>query len=79
MIFFPDGPYHYTSEVYHDKVHHLATVISEIGTDLTPDGLSVMGCAKLKMKTYCRTWCMIPYYPGVIIPLSITSRPMNAE
>jgi len=33
--FLPDGPYHYTSEVYHDKVHHLATVISEIGTDLT--------------------------------------------
>lgn len=46
--FLPDGPYHYTSEVYHDKVRHLATVISQIGTDVTPDGLAMMGCAEVE-------------------------------
>ncbi len=46
--FLPNGPYHYTSEVYHDKVHHLATVISQIGTEFTPDGLALMGCAEVE-------------------------------
>jgi len=38
--FLPNGSYHYTSEVYHDKVHHLATVISQIGTEFSADGLA---------------------------------------
>ncbi|MCX6290383.1 MAG: hypothetical protein NT126_01310 [Bacteroidetes bacterium] len=46
--FLPDGPYLYTSEVFLDKVHHLATVISQIGTDLSPDGLSILGCAEVE-------------------------------
>lgn len=46
--FIPEGPYHYTGEVYRDKVHHLATVISEIGTEFTPDGLALMGCAEIE-------------------------------
>jgi hypothetical protein len=46
--FLPNGPYHYTSEVYKDKVGHLAEVISQIGTDITPDGLSMLGDAEIE-------------------------------
>jgi hypothetical protein len=52
--FLPTGPYHYTSEVYHDKVHHLATVISQIGVELNPDGLAIMGCAEVENETVLR-------------------------
>lgn len=46
--FLPNGSYHYTSEVYLDKVGHLADVLSKIGTDLTPDGLSMFGDAEVE-------------------------------
>ncbi len=52
--FLPGGPYHYTSEVYHDKLHHLATVISQIGTEFTPDGLAMMGCSEIENETVLR-------------------------
>jgi hypothetical protein len=44
----PTGSYHYTSEVYLDKVQKLSSVISLIGTDISPDGLSLMGCAEVE-------------------------------
>ena len=46
--FLPGGTKHYTGEVYLDKVQHLANVISLIGTDKTPDGLALMGCAEIE-------------------------------
>src|SRR5436190_761848 len=46
--FLPTGSYHYTSDVYKDKVRHLATVISQIGTEFTSDGLAMMGCAEVE-------------------------------
>ena len=46
--FLPDGANHYTAEVYIDKLGKLSNVISQIGTDVTPDGLSLMGCAEVE-------------------------------
>lgn len=46
--FLPAGTNHYTSEVYGDKLEKLSTVISQIGTDVSPDGLSIMGCAEVE-------------------------------
>ena len=46
--FLPDGSYHYTGKVYLDKLDHLADVLSKIGTDLTPDGLSMIGNAEIE-------------------------------
>jgi predicted extracellular nuclease len=46
--FLPTGSYHYTSDIYLDKVRHLATVISQIGTEFTADGLAMMGCAEVE-------------------------------
>ncbi len=52
--FLPEGPYHYTSQVYHDKLHRLASVISEVGTEFSPDGLALMGCAEIENETVLR-------------------------
>ena len=46
--FLPDGANHYTGTVYLDKLGKLSEVISQIGTDVTADGLSIMGCAEVE-------------------------------
>ena len=49
--FLPDGSYHYTGKVYLDKLDNLADVISKIGTDISPDGLSMIGHAEIENKS----------------------------
>jgi hypothetical protein len=49
--FLPEGANHYTGAVYHDKIGKLSDVISQIGTDVTPDGLALMGCAEIENDT----------------------------
>jgi hypothetical protein len=52
--FLPNGPKHYTSQVYLDKVNKLASVISQIGTDITPDGPAFIGLAEVENDTVLR-------------------------
>ena len=46
--FLPKGEYHYTSDVYHQKLHNIATVFQKLGTDVTPDGAAIIGIAELE-------------------------------
>jgi len=46
--FTPGGANHYTSEIYHQKLHNLATVIQQLGTELTPDGPALIGTAEIE-------------------------------
>lgn len=46
--FTPNGLYHYTSAVYKAKLHNLATVLQQLGTDLTPDGPALVGTAEIE-------------------------------
>ncbi len=46
--FLPDGLKKYTGEVYKDKLNKLSDVLSQIGTDLSPDGLSLIGNAEIE-------------------------------
>lgn len=46
--FTPDGPYHYNSEVYRQKLHNIATVIQKLGTDMTPDGAAIVGLVEVE-------------------------------
>lgn len=48
--FLPNGVNHYTGEVYLDKLSKLSDVISQVGTDVSPDGLSMFGCAEVENK-----------------------------
>ena len=52
--FLPDGPYHNTGKVYTDKLNKLADVLSQIGTDISPDGLSLIGNAEVENDTVLR-------------------------
>ncbi|MFN8278161.1 MAG: endonuclease/exonuclease/phosphatase [Chitinophagales bacterium] len=46
--FLPTAERHYNSTIYWDKVGRLADVLSGIGTDISPDGLSAFGCAEIE-------------------------------
>lgn len=46
--FLPDGTRHWTTKVYHDKLKNLDQVVSELGTDLTPDGVAILGIAEIE-------------------------------
>src|SRR3954447_2273487 len=49
--FLPTGAKNYTGKVYLDKVQHLATVLSQIGTDINPDGPAMIGVAEVENDT----------------------------
>ncbi len=49
--FLPTGPKNYNSKIYWDKVSHLATVLSQIGTDINPDGPAFIGVAEIENDT----------------------------
>ena len=49
--FLPHGPKNYNSKVYRTKVEHLATVVSQIGTDINPDGIAIIGVAEIENDT----------------------------
>ena len=49
--FTPNGGRAYTKEVYYDKLDKLATVISEMGTETTPDGLAILGVSEIENRS----------------------------
>jgi len=46
--FLPTGKKNYTLDIYHDKLDHLADVISRLGKDLTPDGVAILGMSEIE-------------------------------
>lgn len=52
--FTPTGTKRYTGEVYRDKLTKLDRVVSEIGTDLNPDGVAILGVAEIENKSVLR-------------------------
>ncbi len=46
--FTPEGSDHYTEAIYHEKLSHLAEVISQLGTESTPDGVALMGVSEVE-------------------------------
>jgi len=49
--FTPGGLNNWTGERYRTKIDHLATVISQMATDITPDGLSILGLCEIENKS----------------------------
>lgn len=49
--FLPNGDRHWTGEVYREKLKNLARVVSELGTDLTPDGVAILGVSEIENRT----------------------------
>lgn len=49
--FLPDGERHYNTAVYSEKLTNLSKVISELGTDMTPDGVAILGVAEIENRS----------------------------
>lgn len=46
--FLPNGPLRYTKSIYQQKLHNLATVLKQLGTDVSPDGPAIIGAAEIE-------------------------------
>lgn len=49
--FTPNGPRNYNSTIYWNKVEKLASVIAQLGTDVSPDGPAILGVAEIENDT----------------------------
>lgn len=49
--FLPNSERHYNSRIFLDKVDRLTSVIVQMGTDLNPDGLAILGVAEIENDT----------------------------
>lgn len=49
--FTPEGINKWVGERYWTKIDHLATVISQMATDITPDGLAMLGLCEIENKS----------------------------
>jgi len=48
--FTPDGGKGWTDELYNEKLDNMATVVSKLGTELSPDGLAILGVCEIENK-----------------------------
>jgi hypothetical protein len=46
--FTPGGPFHYTERIYQQKLHNIATVLSQLGTDKNDNGPAIIGLAEVE-------------------------------
>jgi endonuclease/exonuclease/phosphatase family metal-dependent hydrolase len=46
--FTPGGSYHYTEDVYRERLSNMANVLSQMATDVTPLGAAVIGIAEVE-------------------------------
>ncbi|HLP21306.1 MAG TPA: hypothetical protein VK174_13430 [Chitinophagales bacterium] len=60
--FTPAGANAYTSKVYEDKVRKLTEVLSQIGTDVSPDGFSLLGVAEIENTKVLEDLCAQPEF-----------------
>lgn len=49
--FLPEGSYKWNGQRYLKKLEHLSDVISEMGTDVSPDGLAILGLCEIENKS----------------------------
>jgi hypothetical protein len=49
--FLPNSERHYNTRIFLDKVDRLSSVISQMGTDINPDGLAILGVAEIENDT----------------------------
>lgn len=49
--FLPNSERRYNGRIYKDKLERLSTVISQMGTELNPDGLAILGVAEIENDT----------------------------
>jgi hypothetical protein len=58
--FLPEGLNAWTGDRYWTKIDHLSRVISEMGTDVTPDGLAIIGLCEIENKNVLKDLVAAP-------------------
>lgn len=58
--FTPNGKLAYDSKVYNEKLGNLSHVVSQLGTDLTPDGPAILGVAEIENKSVLEDFVQQP-------------------
>jgi hypothetical protein len=58
--FTPNGTNHYSAAIYLDKIKHLEEVLSQIGTDISPDGLAFWGTAEIEKASVVQDLVNLP-------------------
>lgn len=58
--FTPKGSRNWTTELYQTKLDNLAKVVSEMATDLTPDGLSILGVSEIENRRVLEDFVLHP-------------------
>ena len=51
--FLPSGPYNWTQAKYEKKLHNIASVIAQLGREVTPAGPAIIGLAEVENKRVC--------------------------
>jgi endonuclease/exonuclease/phosphatase family metal-dependent hydrolase len=49
--FTPNGPKQYNTAIYSEKLKNLSTVVSQMGIELTPDGVALLGVAEIENRS----------------------------
>lgn len=49
--FLPNSERQYNSKIYNDKINRMSSVISQMGTDINPDGLAILGVVEIENDT----------------------------
>ncbi|HMI79536.1 MAG TPA: hypothetical protein VK484_12135 [Ferruginibacter sp.] len=52
--FLPNSERHYNTRIFLDKVNRLSSVISQMGTDINPDGLALLGVSEIENEDVLR-------------------------
>lgn len=58
--FTPRGPKNYDTRLYREKLDNLARVVSELGTDKTPDGVSILGVSEVENRSVLEDFVQHP-------------------
>ncbi len=55
--FLPESKKKYTNEVYADRLRKLSSVIKDIGTDMSPDGVAILGVSEVENAGVLKDLC----------------------
>lgn len=58
--FTPEGDKLYGTEIYQEKLDHLSKVVSEMGTELTPDGVALLGVSEIENRSVLQDFVKHP-------------------
>ena len=58
--FLPNGSYSWTGKKFRNKLDHMTTVISQLATEATPDGVAIMGLCEIENRSVLESMVKAP-------------------